>query len=563
MLSKLTIAKKVYLLGMTQLCAMLCMGGFALMQMNKIGLELTAIAQEDIPLTKMMTEVTEHQLLQVILFERALIKAIRMEQGLGSQDEFSKAHKKVTELTHKTEAEIIDIEHFIEGVIPTLHSEHAKQEFSQLLNALKSVEVSYRSLSNEIAEVMALGMSGDIEEMLTYSQSVEAHEDELDKALVAILNDVQNFTLNSALQAERDEQQAIMWMGYIAAGALIIGLTLQILITRAIRTPILQLVDRLEQIASGDGNLSVQLDASAKDETGAVAKAFNQFLEVLVDTVVQIAHKADTLEQSSRDTITAMQQTLQNVEKQHSDIDLVATAINQMNATTREVASNTMNASSVTDEVRKRVIAGQNEAIATQETIQELADEVATSSGVIENLVSETNNIGQVLESIQGIAEQTNLLALNAAIEAARAGETGRGFAVVADEVRSLAQRTQEATIDIQQLVSTLQTEARNAVSSMKKGTETADICLEKSAASAQTFSAAAESVNQIADLNLQIAAAAEEQSMVVQDLDNNLVNIKTLSEQTAQEARKTSTTSETIAKNVEDLHLTVSKFST
>ena len=97
----------------------------------------------------------------------------------------------------------------------------------------------------------------------------------------------------------------------------------------------------------------------------------------------------------------------------------------------------------------------------------------------------------------------------------------------------------------------------------MKKGTETADICLEKSAASAQTFSAAADSVNQIADLNLQIAAAAEEQSMVVQDLDNNLVNIKTLSEQTAQEARKTSTTSETIAKNVEDLHLTVSKFST
>ena len=171
MLSKLTIAKKVYLLGMTQLCAMLCMGGFALMQMNKIGLELTAIAQEDIPLTKMMTEVTEHQLFQAILFERALIKAIRMEQGLGSQDEFSKAHKKVTELTHKTEAEIIDIEHFIEGVIPTLHSEHAKQDFSRLLNALKSVEVSYRSLSNEIDEVMALGMSGDIEEMLVYSQS--------------------------------------------------------------------------------------------------------------------------------------------------------------------------------------------------------------------------------------------------------------------------------------------------------------------------------------------------------------------------------------------------------
>lgn len=563
MLSKLTIAKKVYLLGITQLLAMLCMGGFALMQMNKIGLELTAIAKEDIPLTKMMTEVTEHQLLQVILFERALIKAIRMEQGLGSRDDFIQAHKKVTELTNKTEAEIIEIEHFIENVIPTLHSDSTRQEFSRLLKALKTVEVSYSTLSHEIDEVMALGMSGEIESMLAYSQNVEAHEDELDKALVAILNDVQNFTLDSALQAERDEKQAIVWMSYIAVGALILGLVLQVLITRAIRTPILQLVERLQQVASGDGNLSIQLDASAKDETGAVATAFNQFLGVLVDTVVQITHKADTLEQSSRDTIVAMQQTLHNVEKQHNDIDLVATAINQMNATTREVANNTMNASSVTDEVRKRVIAGQNEAIATQQTIQELANEVTTSSGVIENLVSETNNIGQVLESIQGIAEQTNLLALNAAIEAARAGETGRGFAVVADEVRALAQRTQEATIDIQQLVGTLQAEARNAVSSMKKGTETADICLEKSAASAQTFSAAAESVNQIADLNLQIAAAAEEQSMVVQDLDNNLVNIKTLSEETAREAKKTAATSASISQNVEDLHLTVSKFST
>ena len=188
------------------------------------------------------------------------------------------------------------------------------------------------------------------------------------------------------------------------------------LVTRAIRTPIMNLIDRLKQVSEGDGDLTIRLDDSSRDETGTVANAFNKFLGVLMGTITQINSKAEELGQSSEVAVSAMQRTLQNVEKQRCDIEQVATAINQMNATTQEVANSTANASSVTDEVRKHVMEGQKEALATQEVIQELANEVTTSSGVIENLVSETNNIGQVLESIQGIAEQTNLLALNAAL---------------------------------------------------------------------------------------------------------------------------------------------------
>ena len=277
--------------------------------------------------------------------------------------------------------------------------------------------------------------------------------------------------------------------------------------------------------------------------------------------ISQINSKAEELQSSSSLTSSSLQKTLQNVEKQRIDIEQVATAINQMNMTTQEVANSTANASSVTDQVKKNVLEGHREALATQEVIQELANEVTSSSGVIENLVSETNNIGQVLDSIQGIAEQTNLLALNAAIEAARAGETGRGFAVVADEVRSLAKRTQEATIDIQQLVERLQSEAKNAVTSMKKGTDTAELCLSKSSESANTFSLAAESVNQIADLNLQIAAAAEQQSTVTQDLDNNLISIKTLADETAEDTKQSAVASEAIAQNAVDLHNNLRKF--
>lgn len=561
MLSRLTIAQKVYLLGLSQLLAMMIMGGFALYQMNKIGNELVDIAEEDIPLTKMLTVVTEHQLEQAILFERALIKAIRVEQGLAQMSTFEEAKKKVHDLTVKTEKELYEVEEFIEKAIPLLHSVEAQEKFKKLLGKLKVVEKSYSTLVDEVDKTMDFGSNGQIEEMLEFSKKVEAHEDEIDKALISILDEVQNFTLASALQAEEDEKFAIKWMTIIASVSIVLGILMPFLVTRAIRTPIMNLIDRLKQVAEGDGDLTIRLDDSSRDETGTVANAFNKFLGVLMGTITQINSKAEELGQSSEVAVSAMQRTLQNVEKQRCDIEQVATAINQMNATTQEVANSTANASSVTDEVRKHVMEGQKEALATQEVIQELANEVTTSSGVIENLVSETNNIGQVLESIQGIAEQTNLLALNAAIEAARAGETGRGFAVVADEVRSLAQRTQEATVDIQKLVDTLQSEAKNAVSSMKKGTDTAKLCLEKSSESANTFSVAAESVNQIAGLNLQIAAAAEEQSTVAQDLDNNLTSIKTLAEETAEETKNTAAASETIAMNVIDLHKNLNKF--
>lgn len=561
MLSKLTIAQKVYLLGFCQLLAMAILGGFALYQMNKIGNELIDIAEEDIPLTKKLTVVTEHQLEQAILFERALVKAIRVDQGMESKQAFEKAKDKVHDLTVQVQEEIIEVESFIEHAIPLLHSETAKLEFAQLLADLKKVEASYSTLTGEVDQVMEYGLNGDIEKMLKISHKVEAHEDELDKALIAILDRVQNFTLKSALQAEQDEKEAIKWMSIIAAISLVVGIILPLLVTRSIRSPILNLIERLDQVASGDGDLTVKLETSANDETSTVARSFNKFLGVLSSMISQINSKAEELQSSSSLTSSSLQRTLQNVEKQRIDIEQVATAINQMNMTTQEVANSTANASSVTDQVKKNVLEGHREALATQEVIQELANEVTSSSGVIENLVSETNNIGQVLDSIQGIAEQTNLLALNAAIEAARAGETGRGFAVVADEVRSLAKRTQEATIDIQQLVERLQSEAKNAVTSMKKGTDTAELCLSKSSESANTFSLAAESVNQIADLNLQIAAAAEQQSTVTQDLDNNLISIKTLADETAEDTKQSAVASESIAQNAVDLHNNLRKF--
>jgi len=562
MLNKIKISQKIYVLGAIQLLLLLIMGLVSVMQMDKIGEELVDIAEQDIPLTGKLTKVTEHQLEQAILFERALLKASLKSQGnIDAAKEFETLTKEIETFSSTINDELEKIRIFVNKAIPMLHSEKAKSEYNSLLRSVVSLQADYGNLSSEIETVMSAVTQDDVLSQYQTIKKVERHEDELESQLVKLIDQVQAFTQEAALKAEHDEITAIQLISVIFVSSLVAGITLPFIIGKAISKPINELKERLIEISEGDGDLTLTLNDSSHDETGAVASAFNRFLSTLREMISSTNEKAGQLSQSSEVALLAMKETLENIEQQQIETDMVSTAIQQMNATSMEVAASAQNASRVTEQVKERVYEGKLSAEETQKIISKLVAELGDASGVIERLVAETKNIGTVLESIQGIAEQTNLLALNAAIEAARAGESGRGFAVVADEVRTLAHRTQLSTVEIQESIQSLQAEANNVVMSMEQGEKSAQSCLEKSAETKVAFDDAAESVSEITDLNTSIATAAEQQSVVVEEISRNISNISITADKTTDGARTTSNENSSIAKRSSELSSELGKF--
>ncbi len=248
------------------------------------------------------------------------------------------------------------------------------------------------------------------------------------------------------------------------------------LMVQMIILPLNAAVDTMNDIAEGEGDLTRRLPTKGKDEISQLGHAFNKFANKVYSIVGQVAGATSQLAAAAEQMSLVVDQTRNGIQRQRSETELVATAMNEMVATAQEVANNAGSAADTATNADNQAITGRNVVSATVTSIEALASEVGKASEAIHGLEKDSEAIGTVLDVIQGIAEQTNLLALNAAIEAARAGEQGRGFAVVADEVRSLASRTQTSTQEIQTMIERLQTGAQGAVVVMSGGDEQAQI---------------------------------------------------------------------------------------
>ncbi len=298
-----------------------------------------------------------------------------------------------------------------------------------------------------------------------------------------------------------------------------------------------------------------------KDEVGRLAEAVQAMQGKLTRRIQEIAEVTHKVNMAVETMSAIVEHTSMGVQQQHSETEQVATAMNEMTATVHEVARNTAAAANAASQADQEVSNGSQVVKQTIASIGKLADEVRKGADAIGRLETDSNNIGAVLDVIKGIAEQTNLLALNAAIEAARAGEQGRGFAVVADEVRTLAQRTQESTREIQQMIEKLQDGAQEAVRVMHAGRTQAEASVAQASQAGQSLNTIRAAVSTIHDMSTQIATAAEEQGAVAEEINRNIVNISHIVEQTAEGAAQTTSAGEELGQLAEQLQTVVNRF--
>ena len=325
------------------------------------------------------------------------------------------------------------------------------------------------------------------------------------------------------------------WLGnpWIGLGVLILALILAQLSARAIFKHIHESVRVAKKIAAGDLTSSIQVKGN--NETAEILQAIKMLQSRLATVMGHIQESATGVASAAAQLAQATNSTHGLMEQQHQETDMVATAMNEMSATVAEVANNTTAAADAAHQASHKAREGRMVVRHSVDGIRELAEGVGEAAQTIHQLEIESANIGKILDVIRGIAGQTNLLALNAAIEAARAGEQGRGFAVVADEVRALAQRTQESTQEIQDMIARLQQGARSAVSMMQRGQEQAEQSVQAANETDQSLDSITQSVERINDMSDQIATAAEEQSAVVEEMNRNVESIRHLSVQTLQ----------------------------
>ncbi|EJG0043262.1 methyl-accepting chemotaxis protein [Vibrio parahaemolyticus] len=323
----------------------------------------------------------------------------------------------------------------------------------------------------------------------------------------------------------------------IAVLASVIALTLLI---RTLMRPLDTLNTAIKDVASGKGDLTQRLETDTDQEFSELAKNFNTFMENLQQQIIESKSISDQILTGTQITAEGARDSAGAIQTQLQELELLATAMHEMSVTATEVANNAQGAASAAKEADQATIEGSSVVSESTQTINMLSDSIDLAVEEVQVLESATANIETILKVINDIADQTNLLALNAAIEAARAGESGRGFAVVADEVRTLAQRTQESTTEIRSMIEQLQSGASSVASAMHQSKGSAVEAVEKADLANDALQRIRDAIQRISDMNLQIASAAEEQSLVAEEINNNTVNIKDLSTQVADSANRT-----------------------
>ena len=512
------------LIGVVSICLVLLVAtaGVGLYQLNNIGGEIEAIAEQDMPLTEIITKITVHQLEQSIQFERAIRYGEEMQGDESKAQSFTQTVAAFKKLSAKVEGEIKEGEAMASEAITNAHTEEERVEFEKVLHQLEAIEGAHGLYEKHALEAFAAFTAHDKHHALEIAEETEAEESQLNQELGALLTEIESFTMAAILRAEEHEKAAIKQMSILAVIATLGGLILTFWVVRSyIVKPLVEVVAALNALAAGDTSTDVTLRSN--DEIGEVVRAFVTFRAQTVENQRLKAEAEEREKQAAEERKQALLQMADNLDSSVKGIvENVASQATEMEAsastlsataeqTTRQSA--TVAAASEQASANVQTVASASEELSS--SISEISQQVTNSSNIsrdavgnadqatsqIEGLAEASQKIGQVVELINDIASQTNLLALNATIEAARAGEAGKGFAVVASEVKNLATQTAKATEEIAGQVTDIQGATGEAV---------------------HAVGGIAKTISEINEIAGSIAAAVEEQGAATGEISRN-----------------------------------------
>jgi methyl-accepting chemotaxis protein len=514
------------------------MGLFSLLQIGKVNEKSDDMSENLLPSILNLVVVDN----QMNLNRRGEIQACTKT----TPEELERYSKRQTETAEKVGQAIAVIEKL-----------NLTDEERKMVEGLKALIASYYKDS---AKTFEISRSGDLEETTKYMRMVSKKSyDAAQKSVGELTEFNRKESIADAKLADSIYNSAKYWIvGSIvacAAAAIMLGL----FIAGAISAPIRRLAEEANKVAAGD--LRVQLVQGSTDEIGQMTGAFATMIDNLRSMISKIEEASNRVATTSGEVYSTSEQMATGAEEVASQAGTVATAGEEMSATSGDIAQNCQLAAESADRANRSAASGSHVVRDTVQCMYKIAEQVNATSKTVESLGARSDQIGQIVGTIEDIADQTNLLALNAAIEAARAGEQGRGFAVVADEVRALAERTTRATREIGEMIKAIQAETRGAVAAMEKGVKEVENGTVEAGKSGEAISDIIEQIGALQTQVNQIATAAEEQTATTSEISSNMMQITDVVQQTARGAHESAAAASQLNVVAEELQRLVRQF--
>ncbi|MCP1338495.1 methyl-accepting chemotaxis protein [Idiomarina sp. M1R2S28] len=517
----------------------LILGIFALNRIGVIDSEITIITDKQMPALDNVNDINRDFLL-------VRIHSANVSTYINDAERLTNYKAKLSDAIDSLKRNQSEYESVIED-----------SQARELFNEYKALDKEYWQLNDQFNKLVDAGLEDAIASIR--ENSILPLTNKITEKLAELHSRESVLIDEAASDAHGVAANANLAVIIVLVAAIALLALFAIVLTRSIVRPISAAVDFAETIAKRD--LTQRIEIVGNDEPAHLLRQLERTQTELRNSITTISESSEQLASTSEELSSVTEESTRTIQQQSEELEQAATAVNELTTAVETVAQDAQNASEASDEANQQAQQGNDRVRQTVRAIEELSQEIGDSSGNVAELAQKVKSITKVLEVISGIAEQTNLLALNAAIEAARAGESGRGFAVVADEVRSLAHKTQQSTVEIEDMVKAINESSDRSVATMDKSLERATKTLDVAREAGEALQLITAAVSEINNHNTSIASAAEEQANVSRDVDKNLVSIRDLSNSTASGAEQTNASSRELSRLAVDLNELVKRF--